>query len=206
MRGGLPEIEQALERYGLLLQHDRELPSVTLIVAGEPIRGSWWGHPLGHAIYDLLDGFGEQSGQLEAKLIDGKVTYVHRRLWPAFFALARHELEARLAKLPATTVALFRHVESHGPIRADALPPALASAPRELTKSIRALETALLVHSDSIHTGSGAHVKLLHTWPQWCSARQIRVPAVAIDDATAELDRALSALSAGTGRKPKVPW
>jgi hypothetical protein len=206
MRGGLAEIEQALERYGLLLAHDGELPSVTLIVAGEPIRGSWWGHTLGHTIYDLLGAFQDRSGKLDAKIIDGKVTYVHPRLWPAFLALAQHAPEARLAKLPPAAVALYRHVERHGPIRADALPPTLTSAPRELTKNIRALESALLVHSDSIHTESGAHVKLLQTWPQWCGEQQVRVPAVAIADARAELDRALLALCAGTTRKPKVPW
>ena len=45
--GALQRVERELERIGLLLEHDKELPSVTLLVAGEPIRGSWWGHALG---------------------------------------------------------------------------------------------------------------------------------------------------------------
>ena len=97
MQEALERVEQELERIGLLLEHDRELPSVTLLVAGEPIRGSWWGHRLGHFIYELLHELHERSGALDAKLIDGKVTYVHPRLWPAFLALARDPAPARAA-------------------------------------------------------------------------------------------------------------
>jgi len=204
--GGLAEVEHALERYGLLLQHDRELPSVTSIVAGEPIAGSWWGHPLGHAIYDLLGAFEDTTGKLEGKILDGKVTYVQARLWPAFFAVVQHDPGARLARLGSAAGALFAHVEQHGPVRADALPAGLSAPSRELTKTVRALEARLLLHTDSIHTDSGAHVKLLQTWPQWCAERSVRVPAVAIDDARAELDSAVAALSAGVARKIEVPW
>jgi ankyrin repeat protein len=60
----------------VLLEHDRELPSVTSIVAGEPISGSWWGHPLGHAIYDLLGGDARYKQSLatdESRLVWGRV-------------------------------------------------------------------------------------------------------------------------------------
>jgi hypothetical protein len=33
--GALERVERELERIGLLLEHDKELPSVTLLVAGE---------------------------------------------------------------------------------------------------------------------------------------------------------------------------
>jgi hypothetical protein len=88
-QGALARVERELDRIGILLEHDKELASVTLLVAGEPKRGSWWGHPLGHEIYALLHELHERSGKLDAKLVNGKRTYVHARLWPAFLAVAR---------------------------------------------------------------------------------------------------------------------
>ena len=44
--------EQALERleeHGLLLLQDKTLPSLVGLIAGEPVSGSWWGHPRAHA-------------------------------------------------------------------------------------------------------------------------------------------------------------
>jgi len=56
--------------------------------AGEPIRGSWWGHPAGHAIFDALNSLTESPDVVRTRLVNGKVTLVHRRLWPALARLA----------------------------------------------------------------------------------------------------------------------
>ena len=38
---------------GMLLESARgPLPNVAELVAGGPIKGSWWGHEQGHEIYD----------------------------------------------------------------------------------------------------------------------------------------------------------
>src|SRR6516165_6214899 len=58
-------------------------PSVAEAVAGEPIRGSWWGHAKGSEIFHALGALDDSPDVLCFKLIDGKNTYVHRRLWPA---------------------------------------------------------------------------------------------------------------------------
>jgi hypothetical protein len=205
---GLAEVEDALERYGLLLEHDKALPSVTSIVAGEPISGSWWGHALGHQIYDLIGRLEQRSGRLSTKIINGKVTYVHARLWPAFLSIAQADPAARLSAVSADAAALHATVHKHGPLRADSerVPSALRSATGELSKAIRALEGRLLVHSDSLHTESGAHVKVLRSWPQWCSEHSVRVPAVAVGEAKKELAAALGALCKDSGLVPKVPW
>ncbi len=40
---------------GMVLQSARgPLPNLAEHVAGEPIRGSWWGHPSGHEIFAVL--------------------------------------------------------------------------------------------------------------------------------------------------------
>jgi hypothetical protein len=204
----LDEIERALERFGLLLEHDKELPSVTTIVAGEPIAGSWWGHPLGHQIYELIGQFSERSGVLWTKIVNGKVTYVHPRLWSAFLTIADADPAARLAQVSTEAAALYASVKKHGPLRADApqVPPALSSKPRELSKAIRALEGRLLVQTDSLHTESGAHVKVLRTWSQWRGEHAVRVEPLPVADAKVALDAALAGLCRGSASKPKVPW
>jgi hypothetical protein len=63
-------------------------PSVVEAVAGEPIRGSWWGHAKSSEIFHALGALDDSPDVLCFKLIDGKNTYVHRRLWPALVRLA----------------------------------------------------------------------------------------------------------------------
>ena len=64
------------------------VPSVAEAVAGEPIRGSWWGHAKGSEIFHALGVLDDSTDVLCFKLIDGKNTFVHRRLWPALVRLA----------------------------------------------------------------------------------------------------------------------
>lgn len=78
-----------VERHGVVLASGQgPVPSVAAEVAGEPIRGSWWGHPAGHAIFAALEVVSESPDVLCFKLVGGKVTFVHRRCWPALVRLA----------------------------------------------------------------------------------------------------------------------
>ena len=88
-----------VERHGVILQAARgAVPSLAAKIAGEPIRGSWWGHPKGKEIFRLAEAVSESPDILVCTLVDGKVTYVHRRLWPALVRLAARFPKARLAK------------------------------------------------------------------------------------------------------------
>ena len=68
-------------------------------MAGERIRGSWWGHPRGREIYRLSEAVTDSGEVLLCTLVDGKVTYVHRRLWPALVRLADRFRPDALAKV-----------------------------------------------------------------------------------------------------------
>src|SRR6266700_4193192 len=48
---------------------------------GAPIRGSWWAHPKAHEIFRILEAVSDRSDILVCRLVDGKVTYIHRRIW-----------------------------------------------------------------------------------------------------------------------------
>ena len=98
----------ALIKHGMLLQSAHgPLPNVAEMIAGEPIRGSWWNHPASRSIFDALNLLAESPDVVRMRLVNGKVTLVHRRLWPALdhvaFGVAdRNELqrwEKRLDKI-----------------------------------------------------------------------------------------------------------
>ena len=73
-----------LAEHGLLLESARgPIPNLAALVAGEPIAGSWWGHPAGHAIFAALNQVAESPDSVRLRLVNGKVTLVHRDLWPA---------------------------------------------------------------------------------------------------------------------------
>ena len=78
-----------VERHGVVLASARgPVPSVAEAVAGQPIVGSWWAHPKGRAIFAALSEIDDADDVRCFKLIDGKVTFVHRRVWPALACLA----------------------------------------------------------------------------------------------------------------------
>jgi hypothetical protein len=75
------------------------VPSFAKAIAGEPIRGSWWGHPKSREIFQAVRAVSESPDVLVCKLINDKVTYVHRRVWPALIKLAPRFDKKRLAKV-----------------------------------------------------------------------------------------------------------
>lgn len=88
-----------VKRHGVVLQSARgAVPNVAEFVAGEPIRGSWWSHPAGKVIFRACAELDEHPDVLSCTLVDGKVTYVHARLWPALVKLADRFPTARLAR------------------------------------------------------------------------------------------------------------
>lgn len=89
-----------VKRHGIVLQAARgPVPSLAEAIAGGRIRGSWWGHPKGREIYAVSEAVSESPDVLVCKLVDGKVTYVHRRLWPPLVRLAARIGRARLARV-----------------------------------------------------------------------------------------------------------
>jgi hypothetical protein len=105
---------QAARRYvkqqGVVLEGSRgPVPSFAETVAGESIRGSWWGHPKGHEIFGLTRAIRNWRDVLVCRVVSGKVTYVHRRLWPALVRLAGRLESDRLAALHEVHTPSGRH-------------------------------------------------------------------------------------------------
>jgi len=115
-----------VRRHGLVLEsgHGRPatrarpaIPSLAEAIAGGPIRGSWWAHPQSHAIFRVLGAVRASEDVLACRLVDGRVTLVHRRLWPALVAAAaaRRLPAARLARIRERHTASGKHVVESTP-------------------------------------------------------------------------------------------
>lgn len=109
----MPTTKQALqwvEQQGIVLQSARgPVPSFAEWVAGEKIRGSWWGHPKSLEIFRLSESVIDSGDVLICKLINGKVTYVHRRLWAALVRLASKFKPEQIAEVKSVHTPSGKH-------------------------------------------------------------------------------------------------
>jgi hypothetical protein len=82
------DLGELLEAQGVLLESAKgPIPNVAQLVAGEPIGGSWWGHPASHEIFEAINRLADSPDVARMRLVNNKVTLVHRRLWPALLRL-----------------------------------------------------------------------------------------------------------------------
>jgi hypothetical protein len=78
-----------IEAHGVVLISAKgPVPRLTEAIVNEPIKGSWWGHPKSHQIFAILEIVTESEDVLVCRLVKGKITLVHRRLWPALVRVA----------------------------------------------------------------------------------------------------------------------
>lgn len=105
-----------MRRNGVVLEAARgPVPSLAEAVAGGPIRGSWWAHPLGREIFALTRAVRDSDDVLVCRLVNGKITYVHSRLWPALVRLAGRFPRGQLAQVQELHTPSGRHVTKEVP-------------------------------------------------------------------------------------------
>ncbi len=100
-----------VETHGIVLVSGRSdgVPTLVDAIAGERVRGSWWGHPEGKTIFRVLGDVLESGEVLAFRLVDDKITWVHRRLWPALVAIADEIGASRLAAIEQVHTASGAH-------------------------------------------------------------------------------------------------
>lgn len=87
-----------VRRHGVVLMAARgRVPSLAEAIAGGPYRGSWWGHPKGREMFRLFGAVVDSPDVLVCRLAGGRITFVHRRLWPALVRLSKHFPKGTLA-------------------------------------------------------------------------------------------------------------
>ncbi len=105
-----------VRKHGVVLESAAgPVPSLAIAIAGEPIQGSWWSHPRSHEIFELTQGIRGRDDVLVCRLVNGTVTFVHRRLWPALVRAAKRFPKKRLALVHEVHTASGRHVAKEVP-------------------------------------------------------------------------------------------
>ncbi len=86
--------------HGVVLQSAKGFePSLAVHIVGEPIHGSWWSHPMSDESFALIQNVHASKAAVVCTLARGKITYIHRRLWPAFVRMAERFLGHALDKV-----------------------------------------------------------------------------------------------------------
>jgi len=70
-----------VKKHGVVLVSAKgPVPRLTEAIVNEPIKGSWWAHPKSHDIFAILQIVANSKDVLVCRLVNGKVTFIHRRL------------------------------------------------------------------------------------------------------------------------------
>jgi hypothetical protein len=130
---GIEEALAFVERHGVVLASARgPVPSLAEAIAGGPIRGSWWAHPRGRRIFAILGAVADSPDILACRAVGGKVTFVHRRLWPALVRVAVRFAPQRVSRVREEHTPSGRHAT-----REVTFP---AWVPRDVAKRAKALD------------------------------------------------------------------
>jgi hypothetical protein len=110
------EAKSFVQKHGVVLVSGKgPVPRLAEAVAGEPITGSWWSHPKAHEIFAVLQAVVESGDVLVCRLVERKVTLVHRRLWPALVRVAERFPNNQVAQVHQEHTASGRHVNREVP-------------------------------------------------------------------------------------------
>ena len=107
----LSEAAAFVRKHGVVLESAAgPVPSLAVAIAGGPISGSWWSHPRSHEIFEITRTIRGSEDVLVCRLVKGKVTFVHRRLWPALVRVAKRFPKKQLAQVHEVHTDSGRHV------------------------------------------------------------------------------------------------
>ncbi|HYL74824.1 MAG TPA: hypothetical protein VEU96_11505 [Bryobacteraceae bacterium] len=188
-------IEDLLDRlreFDLLADTDPKFPSITTLVVGDSVRGSWWTHPAAREVFRLSCALRDHPDVLMVKLISGKVTAIHRPLWPAILAIGTAREPWQMDKLSKEAKALLKKVDKETRVEATG-------------DAVRELEKLLLVQAESYHTESGNHAKAIQTWQSWAASKRLRTKLTA-SEAKQQLEKVVDRLNNQFAASGKLPW
>jgi hypothetical protein len=123
-----------IRKYGVVLEAGQgPVPSLAEVIAGEPVRGSWWSHPKSREIFAVTRSVRDSEDVLVCRLVKGKVTFVHRRLWPALVRAAGRFPPDHLSQVREVHTSSGRHVTREVPFP-DWVPSGVRAAARGLSE------------------------------------------------------------------------
>ncbi|HEV2227206.1 MAG TPA: hypothetical protein VGR56_10435, partial [Nitrososphaerales archaeon] len=131
----------------------------------------------------------------------GKVTYLHRRLWPDFLTVATAKEDWQLRGLSGSARRLLSLVNLEGEVRTDKMGPF-----KGLGEATREIERRLLVYTEEIHTEKGFHAKALMAWSRTPKIQGQRFRLGEPQAAKEALETVLDDLNSRYHGKGKLPW
>ncbi|MEI6398933.1 MAG: hypothetical protein WCO71_09200, partial [Pseudomonadota bacterium] len=164
-----------------------------------------WGHRAGKDIYNTCEALADHRDVLRVKLINGKVTYVHRKYWRALLTIATAKGLWQMVDLPKDSKELLNIAERDGTVRADVLSKDLQKKIKSPRIAVKILEGRLLALSSSVHTETGAHAKVLESWQHWMQRLRFQLRPMKLDEALAEIQHVVAAQGPGL-KEAKLPW
>ena len=187
----IADTERLLDRLasvGLLLQQDQTRDNIVRILTSETLGTPGWDHPLANHIFKVLEGVSEHPDITLCKLISGKVTFVHRRLWPSLYTVGASKEDWQLQSLTDDERHLLDRIESAGVVVNPGAP-------------AKKLAKLLLVHTAQVHSSSGKHITVATSWDVWAGEHAItRIP---VGEAKRILVDATFLIQ---GREQDLPW
>src|SRR5262245_45517755 len=131
-----------IRKHGVVLESARgPAPSLAEAIVGAPLRGRWWSHRKGREIFAVTRAVRESDDVLVCRLVGGKITFVHRRMWPALVRLGDGLSRQRLSQLREVHTSSGQHVTKEIPFP-DWVPPAVGAAARRLSEEAARAELA----------------------------------------------------------------
>lgn len=204
MSQALDKTYKELERRGLLLLADNTLPSVVSVIAGRPITGSWWSAPAGKLIYNTANELEEHQNVVVVKLLSGKLTFIHGKLWPALIVIGIAKENWQIHDLAAVSKAILRKLEKDGELFTDMLVAVGGYSYKEVSTAAKQLEKRLLVLSQGFRV-EGRHHRHLRSWKHW--AKQFGLSSKKnVVNAKREFEQIVQDLNEEFGTKATLPW
>lgn len=156
-------------------------------------------------IFQVNERLDDHKDLLSTKLVSGKVTFVHRKLWPEILAIGLSREPWQLKNLSNSARCLLKTIDERGSVTTDELPPP-PSGNAKVGDAARELEKRLLINGAQIHTVSGAHAKVLETWPHWARRVGFKNPDIHTAMAKEALETLLLKLNQEFSAAAKLPW
>ena len=160
---------------------------------------------MAQTIFQVNERLDDHPDVLIAKLLAGKVTFIHRQFWPALLAVATSKEPWQIRNLPDTAQKVLKFLKSAGTVRSDEL--SIGTVGRKvLNESVRILERRLLIHSRQVHTESGAHAKVLESWESWAAASKLRAGEISVGTAKKNFEQRVRELNEKFDGQVTLPW
>ncbi len=194
-------VADVVSELGLLFLSDPRRRNAIEVLTGQNPRGSWWTHPRANDIYAILQTVEDHPDVLTAKLLAGKVTLVHRALWPSLLTVVTAREPWQTEGLTAVAAQWLVKLDEAAAAGAGApVPPVSRTVSKEM-------EARLLAFSESVHTDSGKHETRLHHWRDWATRSEQPWPPDHTPAAVAAARQALEAAATRLGSPPPaLPW